>query len=53
MIDTAREKYVSEISRLRSAVTKTNSPHLKRDYEKAIKRMESELAEYDYFRRGK
>jgi hypothetical protein len=53
MNDTAREKFVSEITRLRSAVAKTKSPHLKRDYGKAIKRMESELIEYDNFRKGK
>jgi hypothetical protein len=51
MNDTAREKFVSEITRLRFAAAKTKSPYLKRDYIKAIKRMESELTEYDKFKK--
>lgn len=51
MNDTAREKFVAEISRLRSAIVKTRSPYLKRDYLKAIKHMELELTEYDKFKK--
>jgi hypothetical protein len=51
MNDTARDKFASEITQLRFAAAKTKSPYLKRDYLKAIKRMESELMEYDKFKK--
>lgn len=45
--DEQRELFSAEIQRMRAAVEKTDSKYLKRDYRKAIRRMERELAEYD------
>lgn len=50
MMDKMREKHVAEMNRLRTVITQTKSKHLKRDYTKALKRMEQELKEYDMFR---
>lgn len=49
-MDEQRQKFESEICRLRVALKKTDSPHLKRDYSKAIKRMIHELRAYDAFK---
>lgn len=43
----ARERQLQEIERLKTAIKKTESKYLKRDYARAIRRMERELAEYD------
>lgn len=50
-MDAQRSKYVAEIVRMSNAVMKTKSPTLKRDYVKAIRRMERELAEYDRYKK--
>ena len=44
-----REKFVLEMQRLVEEINKTNSPYLKRDYTKKLKKMRKELAEYDYY----
>lgn len=51
-MDKQRDAFVREIDRLRKAFNKTKSNYLRRDYGKAISRMEKELAEYDSFKRG-
>lgn len=50
-MDAQRSKYVAEIVRMSDAVMRTKSPTLKRDYVKAIRRMERELAEYDRYKK--
>jgi len=44
---TPREKHLQEMRELRQAIEKTKSPYAKRDYQKALKRKERELSEYD------
>ena len=51
-MDKMREKHVAEMKRLKTAIAKTKSEYLKRDYSKALKRMERELKEYDRYKRG-
>ena len=51
-MDKMREKHVAEMERLKTAISKTKSEHLKRDYEKALRRMENELKEYDRYKGG-
>ena len=46
----SRETYIEKINWYKSAIANTNSLYLKRDYQKAIKRMQRELREYDNFR---
>ena len=43
----SREIYVEKINWYKSAIANTKSPYLKRDYQKAIKRMQRELKYYD------
>lgn len=50
-MDKQRESFVREIDRLRKAYDKTKSNYLRRDYGKAISRMEKELAEYDSYKK--
>lgn len=50
-MDKQRQKFVEEINQLRVAVNSTKSKYLKKDYQKAIRRMEIELKEYDAFQR--
>lgn len=50
-MDKMREKHVAEIERLKTAIDKTNSEYLKRDYSKALVRMRNELLEYDRYMR--
>lgn len=50
-MDKQRAVFVAEINRLRKAYDKTKSNYLRRDYGKAISRMEKELAEYDAYKR--
>ena len=52
VMDKMREKHVAEIERLKTAIKKTDSEYLKRDYKKAIKRMSAELKEYDRYKGG-
>ncbi len=49
---TPREKLIAEINRMEDAVNRTQSRHLKNDYQKGIKRLKRELAEYDRWRNG-
>ena len=42
-----REILIEKINWYRSAIANTNSEYLKRDYQKAIKRMQKELKMYD------
>lgn len=49
-MDKMREKHIAEMERLKEAIARSTSPYLKRDYTKAYKRMERELAEYDRYR---
>lgn len=49
-MDKQREKFVAELNRLKEAVNITKSAYLKKDYQKAIKRMTKELKEYDRYR---
>ena len=43
----SRDEYIDKIKWYKSAISNTNSPYLKRDYQKAIKRMQRELRSYD------
>lgn len=40
------QKVVAEIERLKSAIEKTRSAHLKNDYSKGIRNLTAELKEY-------
>lgn len=51
-MDKAEIKQIEEIDRLKKACQKTSSRYLKADYQKAIRRMESELAEYRMWKRA-
>lgn len=48
----SREQLVAEIERVRKALDKTKSPHLKQQYTRHMKRMQRELDDYDRFRSG-
>ena len=50
MNDIQREQFVAKINWYKSAIANTKSKYLRRDYQKAIKRMQKELREYDYIR---
>lgn len=52
MADTRREQFVSDITRIKSALESTNSEYLKRDYRKALKRKYRELKQYDRLHQG-
>ena len=47
----SRDEYIDKIKRYKLAISNTNSPHLKRDYQKAIRRMQRELRTYDMFQK--
>lgn len=49
MGNSQRDKFVAEINRIKLAIQNTNSPYLKRDYQKALKRKYRELKQYDRF----
>ena len=51
-MDKMRNKHVAEMERLKEAIAKTESEYLKKDYTKALRRMEKELVEYDRYRGG-
>jgi hypothetical protein len=51
-MDKAEEMHLKEMERLKEALQKTDSIFLRRDYEKALKRMQNELKEYRRFRYG-
>lgn len=52
-MDKAEARHVSEINRLKEACGKTKSDYLRRDYQKAITRMERELKEYRNYKHPK
>ncbi len=45
--DFQRKQFIEKINWYKSAIANTQSPYLKRDYSKAIKRMYRELKYYD------
>lgn len=45
----SRQKFLDDIHRMEKAIQSTNSPYLKRDYQKAIKRKYQELRMYDKY----
>lgn len=49
-MDKARQAHVEEMRRLREAIEKTDSPRLKKDYGKRLKRMSHELKIYDKYK---
>lgn len=51
-MDKMRQKHIDEMECLKDAISKSESEYLKRDYTKALKRMEKELKEYDRFKGG-
>ena len=51
-MDIMRKKHIDEMNRLKEAIEKTNSKHLKADYSNALKRMQNELKEYDRYKGG-
>ena len=50
-MDQARQRHLDEMKRLSSVIKSTKSPYIKRDYEKALKKMQKQLREYDYNKR--
>ncbi len=48
-MDDPRKAHIEEMNRLADAIYRTESPYLKRDYAKALNRMERELREYDMY----
>lgn len=51
-MDKMRDKYVQEMKRLKDAINRTKSEYLRCDYEKALRKMEKELKEYDRYKGG-
>ena len=51
-LDKMRKNRVAEIERLKTAMEKTDSEYLKRDYGKALKRIQRELSDYDRYKGG-
>ena len=51
MENTQKEIFVNEIKRLQNALYRTRSPYLKRDYQKAIKRNQRALREFERYQR--
>lgn len=47
-----RQIFVDDIKRLQTALYRTRSPYLKRDYQKAIKRKRRLLRAFDGYRKG-
>lgn len=45
------QKVVEEINRMKGAIEKTNSAHLKNDYSKGIRTLTAELKEYCGYRK--
>lgn len=46
-----REEFLAEIATMKAARRRSKSHHLKRDYEKAIRKMQKELKAYDMYQR--
>lgn len=51
MPDDKRKEFCRQIAKMREAQRRSNSHHLKRDYEKGIRRMQKELRTYDMYQR--
>ena len=51
-MDKPRKNHLQEMRDLRTALEKTRSPYARRDLQKALKRKENELREYDRWRRN-
>ena len=51
-MDKAELNHIKEMERLRVAINITDSPLLKKDYNKALNRMKRELKEYRSYKRG-
>ena len=49
MSDTQRQEFTKKIKYYKTIIATTDSPYLKRDYQKAVKRMQRELRDYDRF----
>lgn len=49
-MDKQREKFIKEMIELKKALEKTKSIYLKRDYTKALRKMQKELNEYDTYK---
>ena len=49
MKDPQRDKFVIEILKYKTAMNNTTSEYLKNDYQKKIRKMQLELAEYDMY----
>ena len=49
----SREQLVQEIERVKTALNKTKSVYLKREYTKHLWKMQKELRDYDDFHKGK
>lgn len=47
MSDTQRQEFIKKINYYKSVISTTDSKYLKRDYQKAVKRMYRELKYYD------
>lgn len=45
-----REEHIAEMNRLVEAICNTESPFLRKDYGKALERMERELKEYELYK---
>lgn len=43
-------RQLEEIKRVKEAIKKTDSPYLKQDYQKHLRRLKGELREYCYYR---
>lgn len=50
-MDKQRQMVVDEINRMETAIKKTKSPYLRKDYEKSINYLKNELRDYDRFRK--
>ena len=42
-----RAEHIAEMNKIADALYRTDSPYLKKDYARALNRMEKELREYD------
>lgn len=51
-MDKAEQAHIAEMERIKVAMEKTDSHYLKRDYAKALRRMQNELKEYRRFKHG-
>lgn len=49
-MDKQRQKHIEKMQELRAAIEKTDSKYLRRDFGKALRRMDRELRQYDGFR---